>query len=227
MLARMDETTPTDASALPGDVRAAGERALQRLAERRAAADPETVAARELRATLSRAENQIEAIREATSELRAVLPTRVEAAVARALSGHEGATLARRVDETRSLAGEAATGVRALAGDLERERIARLEDLEVLVELVASGLGATRGDVARAGQRLAALERRLAEATEGVARVEAAVAATAETSARLEERVDGLHAMLDRLAPLVERVAVAAERPFRFTLDRERELEGD
>ena len=179
----------------PDALRAAGERALARLAERRATADPSTAAARELRATLSRAETQIEAIRDATTELRAVLPTRVEAAVARALTGHEGASLARRLDETRDLAGESAAALRMLGGELERERVSRLEDMEVMVDLIARGIGSVRGDVQRVDRRIAALEAQLTS----------------------------LAGSLEQLAPLVERSARAADRPLRFTLDRDAE----
>ena len=56
-----------------------------------------------VRAALARAEGDLDTVRAATAELRAVLPTRVEAAVDRALLGAEGGALGRRLDDLQAL----------------------------------------------------------------------------------------------------------------------------
>ena len=92
---------------------------------------------------------EIEEVKEIAADLRSVLPTRIEAAVQRALDAHEGTGPDARVAELHALALDTAQRTRALAADVRADRVSRIEDLEVVVDLLAEGLGAVRGDVAK------------------------------------------------------------------------------
>lgn len=114
---------------------------------------------------------EIEEVKEIAADLRAVLPTRIEAAVQRALSAHEGGALDQRVGELHALAAESARRTRDLSRELRSERLSRVEDLEVVVDLLAEGLGAVRGDVARLEARAQRIERELERVTWALDRV--------------------------------------------------------
>lgn len=125
----------------------AREAALRRIGELRqrsvGATEP---AGPDLRTLLARSERHVDELRRSASELAAILPTRVEAAVARALGEDEGG-LGRRIDQVLEQTGQLAAAVERVEGDLLAERMARVEDLEVLVELVSGGLTALRADL--------------------------------------------------------------------------------
>jgi hypothetical protein len=139
-------------------LRDAREAALRRIGEMRqrnlGAHEP---AGPDLRTLLVRSERHVDELRRSASELAAILPTRVEAAVARALGEDEGG-LGRRLDEVRDQAGGISAAVERVERDLLAERMARVEDLEVLVNLVSGGLGALRSDLDAVSRQLADLQ---------------------------------------------------------------------
>jgi hypothetical protein len=137
-------------------LRDAREAALRRISElRQRSAAPIEPAGPDLRTLLARSERHVDELRRSASELAAILPTRVEAAVARALGEDEGG-LGRRIDHVVDQSGRLSAAVERVENDLLSERMARVEDLEVLVGLVSGGLTSLRAD-------LRAVQRELAE----------------------------------------------------------------
>ena len=139
-------------------LRDAREAALRRIGEMRqrnlGASEP---AGPDLRTLLARSEQHVDELRRSASELAAILPTRVEAAVARALGEDEGG-LGRRLDTVLDRSGQLTAAVERVERDLLAERMARVEDLEVLVDLVSGGLTALRADVRSVRRELAELQ---------------------------------------------------------------------
>ncbi|MDP9255217.1 MAG: hypothetical protein M3Q31_01470 [Actinomycetota bacterium] len=139
-------------------LRDAREAALRRIGEMRqrnlGASQP---AGPDLRTLLARSERHVEELRRSASELAAILPTRVEAAVARALGEDEGG-LGRRLDTVLDRSGQISAAVERVERDLLAERMARVEDLEVLVDLVSGGLTALRADLRSVRRELAELQ---------------------------------------------------------------------
>jgi hypothetical protein len=111
----------------------------------------------DLRTLLARSEQRVDELRRSASELAAILPTRVEAAVARALGEDEGG-LGRRLDTVLDRSGQLNAAVERVERDLLAERMARVEDLEVLVDLVSGGLSALRADLRSVRRELAELQ---------------------------------------------------------------------
>ena len=95
-------------------------------------------------------------MRDSVADLAAVLPTRIEAAVARALESADGAPLPRQIDELQRT-------VQGLARALHAERLGRIGDIEVLVDLIASAAEAQE-------RRVAALEAQVHELTSAIGR---------------------------------------------------------
>lgn len=120
---------------------------------------------------ISRITSDLDEVKEIAADLRAVLPTRIEAAVERALAAHEGGAIDGRVADLHALAIDTAQRTRALAADVRAERVGRVEDLEVVVDLLVEGLGAVRGDVARLELRSQRIERELERITWAIDRV--------------------------------------------------------
>ncbi len=114
----------------------------------------------------------VEAVRESVADLAAVLPTRIEAAVARALESADGAPLPRQI-------GELQRSIQTLSRDLHTERLGRIGDVEVLVDLIAAAAEAQ-------DRRVAALE---AQVTTLVAAVEALTPVVANVAEKLDRRV--------------------------------------
>ena len=139
-------------------LRDAREAALRRIGEMRqrnlGASEP---AGPDLRTLLARSEQHVDELRRSASELAAILPTRVEAAVARALGEDEGG-LGRRLDMVLDRSGQLTAAVERVERDLLAERMARVEDLEVLVDLVSGGLSALRADLRSVRRELAELQ---------------------------------------------------------------------
>jgi hypothetical protein len=109
--------------------------ALQRALER--AVRPE-VSSGELDATLRRAREQVAALAATTAELEASLPSRISEAV------HDGIRdevlpVARHIAEVRGLMNHLVRRVEGLETELLAERHARIDDLAVLVDLLAAG----------------------------------------------------------------------------------------
>jgi hypothetical protein len=92
----------------------------------------------EIDAALERARSGIEDLAVVASELEAALPERVGKAVREGLRT-EAAPVARQLAEVRGLSTLTIRRLEGLAGHLEAERHARLDDLAVLVDLIASG----------------------------------------------------------------------------------------
>jgi len=175
---------------------------IQTLRER--SSDPGGPAPAELRAVLQRTEAQLEAVREAATELGAVLPTRVEAAVARALSGSEAGTLHRRIDALQDVALDIAASVRGVAGDLRAERVGRIEDLELMIDLLRSGLGTVRDDVDL-------LTRRMLDGTTALRSMASSIERLADEVAHVSSLVDQpVRVSLERGAPATGEPLAAA-----------------
>jgi hypothetical protein len=110
------------------------ERARRRLAEARGQnADPAAFAV-----ALERARAMLETLAERTAELEATVPERLEAAVQESIRG-QVSPVGRHVAEVRGLANQTIRRLERLQGDVAGERSARVEDLAVVVDLVASG----------------------------------------------------------------------------------------
>ena len=109
--------------------------ALQRALER--AVRPE-VSSGELDATLRRAREQVAALAATTAELEASLPTRISEAVHDAIRD-EVLPVARHIAEVRGLMNHLVRRVEGLETELLAERHARIDDLAVLVDLIAAG----------------------------------------------------------------------------------------
>ena len=105
-------------------------------------------------AALERARGQIEALAEATATLEASLPQKVGEAVHEGLRA-EVLPVARHFAEVRGLMGQAIRRLERLEGELLAERHARVDDLGLLVDLVATGWKGV-------DERLAQLERHIA-----------------------------------------------------------------
>jgi hypothetical protein len=93
-------------------------------------------------------------------ELSAVLPTRVEAAIGRALADG-GTGLGRRLDAVQADTAEIADTVARVEHDLLAERLGRVEDMELLIELVSGGIAAIRADIGQLNDRVAEVVARL------------------------------------------------------------------
>jgi len=163
-------------------LRDAREAALRRIGEmRQRNLGTSESAGPDLRTLLARAERHVDELRRSASELAAILPTRVEAAVARALGEDEGG-LGRRLDTVVDQGGQLTAAVERVERDLLAERMARVEDLEVLVDLVSGGLSALRADLRSVRRELAALQAVVGQPLQvTVAREPSADVAAAET----------------------------------------------
>jgi hypothetical protein len=112
----------------------------------------------EVEAALERARSGIEALAALGAELEAALPEQVGRAVRDGVRD-EAAPVARQLAEVRGLSSLTIRRLEALSGQVEAERHARLDDLALLVDLIAAGWQGVE-------QRLDTIEQRLA-ATNG------------------------------------------------------------
>jgi hypothetical protein len=99
----------------------------------------------DLRTILARAETHVDELRSTAASLQESLPARVEEAVERAMSGHSDG---RRAEELRELLRGVSRQVDQVNRDLLAERLGRIEDLELVVDLISTGMAALRQDVA-------------------------------------------------------------------------------
>ena len=99
----------------------------------------------DLRTILARAETHVDELRTTAASLEESLPAKVERAVERAMSEHSDA---RRADELRELLRGLSRQVEQVNLDLLAERLGRVEDLELVVDLISTGMAALRQDVA-------------------------------------------------------------------------------
>jgi ATP-dependent exoDNAse (exonuclease V) alpha subunit len=112
----------------------------------------------EVEAALERARSGIEALAALSAELEAALPEQVGRAVREGVRDEAG-PVARQLAEVRGLSSLTIRRLEGLAGQVEAERHARLDDLALLVDLIAAGWQGVE-------QRLDTIEQRLA-ATNG------------------------------------------------------------
>ena len=125
------------------------ERARRRLA--RAAEGRTNPAAVE--AALERARAGIEALAETTARIESTLPEKVEEAVQEGLR-EQVLPVGRHLAEVRGLTAQAIRRLERLEGDLLSERHARVDDLALLVDLVASGWKSVADQLARVERAL-------------------------------------------------------------------------
>jgi hypothetical protein len=92
----------------------------------------------EIESALERARSGIENLAVVASELEAALPEQVGRAVRDGVRA-EAAPVSRQLAEVRGLSSLTIRRLEGLAGQLEAERHARLDDLAILVDLIASG----------------------------------------------------------------------------------------
>jgi hypothetical protein len=134
------------------------ERARRRLAEVRSGS-PDG-AARD--AALERAREQLEVLAQTAAELEATLPDRVATALQESLRT-EVLPVARHLAEVRGLSGQTIRRLERLQGDVGAERRARVEDLALLVDLIASGWRGVGRRLDRIERSVDRLERALEE----------------------------------------------------------------
>src|ERR687895_2476813 len=91
-----------------------------------------------LEALLERARAGLEALALTTAELEAGMPERLDGALQRGLR-EEVIPVAKHLAEVRGLSGQTIRRLERIQGDLAAERQARVEDLALLVDLIASG----------------------------------------------------------------------------------------
>lgn len=111
----------------------------------------------EIEAALERARSGIESLAALAGELEAALPERVGQAVRDGVR-QEAAPVARQLAEVRGLSSLTIRRLEGLAGQVEAERHARLDDLAVLVDLIAGGWQGVDQRLDRIEQRLAATD---------------------------------------------------------------------
>jgi hypothetical protein len=131
------------------------ERARIRLA---AAGEGEPEAA--LEALLERARAGLEALALTAAELETGMPERLDTALQRGLR-EEVIPVARHLAEVRGLSGQTIRRLERIQGDLAAERQARVEDLALLVDLIASGWRGVERRLDRLERVLDRLERAL------------------------------------------------------------------
>lgn len=91
-----------------------------------------------LEALLERARAGLEALAVTTAELEAGMPERLDTALQRGLRD-EVLPVARHLAEVRGLSAQTIRRLERLNGDLAADRKARVEDLALLVDLIATG----------------------------------------------------------------------------------------
>jgi hypothetical protein len=109
----------------------------------------------EIGAALDRARVGIEEFAVLASELQASLPEHVGRAVREGVHA-EAAPVGRQLAEVRGLSSLTIRRLEGLAGQLEAERHARLDDLAVLIDLIASGWQGVERRLERIEERLPA-----------------------------------------------------------------------
>ncbi|HEX2044711.1 MAG TPA: hypothetical protein VHF23_03680 [Gaiellaceae bacterium] len=147
--------------------------ALERARRRLAEADGAGPSAAEIDAVLERARAGLEGLAATAAELEAAVPERLGAAV-RASMEAEVLPVARQIAEIRGLTGCVVGAVERVGGEIAAERAARVEDLALLVDLVASGWRGVERRLDRMERLLDRVERSLEDrAAAPVYRIEA------------------------------------------------------
>src|SRR5437667_8858901 len=109
----------------------------------------------ELGPTLERAREQVEALAATAAELETTLPSRIGDAVQDGLRA-QVLPVGRHLAEIRGLMNQVLRRLERVEGDLLSERHARVDDLALLVDLVASGWRGVEQRLARIEERLTA-----------------------------------------------------------------------
>ena len=99
----------------------------------------------DLRTILSRAESHVGELRATAASFERSLPEAVERAIEKAMDEH---STPRRLSELRELIRSLSAQVEQVNRDLLAERLGRVEDLELLVDLLSTGMAAVRQDIA-------------------------------------------------------------------------------
>ncbi|HWJ45863.1 MAG TPA: hypothetical protein VNR63_10795 [Gaiellaceae bacterium] len=105
---------------------------------------------------LVRAREQVEALAHAAATLEESLPNRVEDAIQ-----GPAAPMARNLAEVRALMNQLLRRIGSLESDLFAERVARVDDLALLVDLISSGWTGIDSRLTRLEETLARLEQKL------------------------------------------------------------------
>ena len=134
------------------------ERARRRLAAREETGREQPAA----EAALERARDQIEGLAQVAAELEATLPQRVSDALHDSLQA-EVLPVARHLAEVRGLSAQTIRRLERLQGEIESERRARVDDLALLVDLIASGWRSVERRLDRMERMVDRLERALEE----------------------------------------------------------------
>lgn len=114
----------------------------------------------DLSASLERAREQLESFAQSTAELESTLPERVSSALHDSLRT-EVLPVARHLAEVRGLSAQTIRRLERLSADVAAERRARVEDLELLVDLIVSGWRGVERRLDRLERTLDRLERSL------------------------------------------------------------------
>jgi hypothetical protein len=125
------------------------ERAIERANERVAGAAEERATRADVEAALERAREALEALAQSSAELREGFP----AAVVDGLTEYFRPS-ARHLAEVRGLTNQVLRRLERLEGDLLAERHARVDDLALLVDLIASGWESVNQRLARIEEAL-------------------------------------------------------------------------
>jgi len=133
------------------------EDAVHRALERLAGAAEARSGQVDVEAALERARSQIEALAQAAAELESTLPAKVGDAVEDGLR-KQVIPVARHLAEVRGLMNQVIRRLERIEGDQLAERHVRVDDLSLLVDLIASGWKGV-------DERLAKLEERLQGST--------------------------------------------------------------
>ena len=114
------------------------EEALARAHERLEQARSNAVDPSETRAAFERARAQMEALTQMGAELETILPEEIGFAVREGLRA-EALPVSRRLAELRGLTDQLIRRLDGLEQEIEAERLARVQDLGLLVDLIAGG----------------------------------------------------------------------------------------
>ena len=137
------------------------DRARKRLSEAGTSADPVA-----LDTAIERARLALETLAAQTSELESSVPEKLDAAIREGLRT-EARPIGRQLAEVRGLSNGTIRRLERLQHDLDAERRARVEDLALLVDLVASGWHGVERRLNRLERSLDRLERSLEDRPPG------------------------------------------------------------
>jgi hypothetical protein len=137
------------------------DRARKRLADAGTAADPVA-----LDTAIERARLALETLAAQTAELESAVPERLDTAIREGLRT-EARPIGRQLAEVRGLSNGTIRRLERLQHDLDAERRARVEDLALLVDLIASGWHGVERRLDRLERSLDRLERSLEDRPPG------------------------------------------------------------